>query len=50
MKTKPPVLVHCSAGIGRTGCYIAMAIGMQQIDCEDKVDILKIVTQLRQQR
>lgn len=50
VKPKSPILVHCSAGIGRTGCFIALSIGIQQIDKENMVDVLKIVSSMRQQR
>ena len=45
-----PVLVHCSAGVGRTGCFLALSIGMKQIDCENLVDIVQIVCHLRKDR
>uniref|UniRef100_A0A452V5V9 protein-tyrosine-phosphatase n=1 Tax=Ursus maritimus TaxID=29073 RepID=A0A452V5V9_URSMA len=45
-----PVVVHCSAGIGRTGCFIATAIGCRQLKEEGVVDALSIVCQLRVDR
>ncbi|XP_043912942.1 receptor-type tyrosine-protein phosphatase R isoform X2 [Protopterus annectens] len=45
--SKGPVVVHCSAGIGRTGCFIATTIGCQQLKEEGVIDILGIVCKLR---
>ncbi|KAK3518196.1 hypothetical protein QTP70_033892, partial [Hemibagrus guttatus] len=45
-----PVIVHCSAGIGRTGCFIATTIGCHQLRREGAVDVLGIVCQLRVDR
>uniref|UniRef100_H3C9X7 protein-tyrosine-phosphatase n=1 Tax=Tetraodon nigroviridis TaxID=99883 RepID=H3C9X7_TETNG len=45
-----PVIVHCSAGIGRTGCFIATTIGCQQLQAEGVVDMLSITCQLRADR
>ncbi|XP_005375261.1 PREDICTED: tyrosine-protein phosphatase non-receptor type 7 isoform X1 [Chinchilla lanigera] len=45
-----PIVVHCSAGIGRTGCFIATRIGCQQLKARREVDILGIVCQLRLDR
>lgn len=39
-----------SAGIGRTGCFIATRIGCQQLKARGEVDILGIVCQLRLDR
>ncbi|XP_075396644.1 tyrosine-protein phosphatase non-receptor type 7 isoform X1 [Tenrec ecaudatus] len=45
-----PIVVHCSAGIGRTGCFIATRIGCQQLKARGEVDLLGIVCQLRLDR
>ncbi|XP_058800822.1 tyrosine-protein phosphatase non-receptor type 5-like [Phymastichus coffea] len=45
-----PIIVHCSAGIGRTGCFIALANGMTQLVREGSVDILGILCQMRYDR
>ncbi|XP_038579427.1 tyrosine-protein phosphatase non-receptor type 7-like [Micropterus salmoides] len=45
-----PVIVHCSAGIGRTGCFIVCSICCQQLRETGQVDILETVCQLRLDR
>ncbi|RZF43408.1 hypothetical protein LSTR_LSTR001669 [Laodelphax striatellus] len=45
-----PVVVHCSAGIGRTGCFIAISIGINQLLGENNVDVLGIVCRMRYDR
>lgn len=45
-----PIIVHCSAGIGRTGCLIAVLNGIKQLKSDDKVDILGIVCNMRLNR
>ncbi|KAM7002084.1 tyrosine-protein phosphatase non-receptor type 5-like isoform 1-T2 [Tautogolabrus adspersus] len=45
-----PTIVHCSAGIGRTGCFIATSILCKQLRTEGVVDILKTTCQLRLDR
>lgn len=46
-----PAVVHCSAGIGRTGVLIAIDVGIQGIlQGDPKIDILRIVSTLRQDR
>ncbi|XP_023281614.1 tyrosine-protein phosphatase non-receptor type 5-like, partial [Seriola lalandi dorsalis] len=42
-----PIIVHCSAGIGRTGCFIATSILCKQLRTEGVVDILRTTCQLR---
>ena len=49
-KQSGPLLVHCSAGVGRTGTFITVDIALEQAEKERKVDIAGIVTRLRQQR
>ncbi|XP_022125948.2 uncharacterized protein LOC111000708 [Pieris rapae] len=46
----PPAVVHCSAGIGRTGCLIAILNGIKQLTNEQKVDVLGIVCNMRLNR
>ncbi|XP_066488290.1 tyrosine-protein phosphatase non-receptor type 5 [Tiliqua scincoides] len=45
-----PIIVHCSAGIGRTGCFIATSICCKQLKSEGVVDILGTTCQLRLDR
>nr|CDS20654.1 receptor type tyrosine protein phosphatase [Echinococcus granulosus] len=45
-----PIIVHCSAGVGRTGAYIVLDILLQQMHHENAVNVLAVVTQLRSQR
>ncbi|CAK1592925.1 unnamed protein product [Parnassius mnemosyne] len=46
----PPTIIHCSAGIGRTGCLIAILNGIKQLTNEQKVDVLGIVCNMRLNR
>nr|XP_015820384.2 tyrosine-protein phosphatase non-receptor type 5 isoform X1 [Nothobranchius furzeri]XP_054589225.1 tyrosine-protein phosphatase non-receptor type 5 isoform X1 [Nothobranchius furzeri]XP_054589226.1 tyrosine-protein phosphatase non-receptor type 5 isoform X1 [Nothobranchius furzeri]XP_054589227.1 tyrosine-protein phosphatase non-receptor type 5 isoform X1 [Nothobranchius furzeri] len=45
-----PIIVHCSAGIGRTGCFIATSILCKQLRTEGVADILRTTCQLRLDR
>eukprot|EP00795_Rhopilema_esculentum_P011401 gene11401-21599_t len=45
-----PVVVHCSAGRGRTGCFIAICHAMEQVEDEQVANILKIVSTMRLDR
>ncbi|XP_060808870.1 uncharacterized protein LOC106142976 [Amyelois transitella] len=46
----PATIIHCSAGIGRTGCLIAILNGIKQLTNEHKVDVLGIVCNMRLNR
>ncbi|XP_046544945.1 uncharacterized protein LOC124255153 [Haliotis rubra] len=45
-----PIIVHCSAGIGRTGTYIAVENLVEQAKAADVVDVVSFVSNMRGQR
>uniref|UniRef100_A0A671N0R8 protein-tyrosine-phosphatase n=1 Tax=Sinocyclocheilus anshuiensis TaxID=1608454 RepID=A0A671N0R8_9TELE len=45
-----PLMVHCSAGIGRTGVLITMETAMTLMEKEKPVYALEIITLMREQR
>ncbi|XP_032250352.1 receptor-type tyrosine-protein phosphatase S isoform X9 [Phoca vitulina] len=45
-----PVVVHCSAGVGRTGCFIVIDAMLERIKPEKTVDVYGHVTLMRSQR
>lgn len=64
-KVKGPITTHCrfirsilnfencnffSAGVGRTGTFIALDIGLEQIKSEKQIDFIQIINQMREQR
>lgn len=45
-----PIVVHCSAGVGRTGCYIVIDALLERLKYEKTIDVYGHVTLLRAQR
>ncbi|XP_077329134.1 tyrosine-protein phosphatase non-receptor type 9 [Lithobates pipiens] len=46
----PPIVVHCSAGIGRTGTFCTLDICLSQIEDMGSVNIQQTVRRMRKQR
>ncbi|UXI15499.1 protein furry [Sarcoptes scabiei] len=46
----PPIIAHCSAGIGRTGTFITIDISIQRLEDRGRIDIKKTVEKIRLQR
>ncbi|KAG5276245.1 hypothetical protein AALO_G00129680 [Alosa alosa] len=45
-----PIVVHCSAGVGRTGTYIGIDAMMESLEAEGVMDIYGYVVKMRRQR
>ena len=45
-----PIVVHCSAGLGRTGVFVTVHTALECHRAKDRVEIEAIVSRLRQQR
>ena len=45
-----PLLVHCSAGVGRTGTFILLDVSMQQMKREGTLSVFQHLKSMRTQR
>eukprot|EP00039_Didymoeca_costata_P007246 m.97678 g.97678 ORF g.97678 m.97678 type:complete len:576 (-) comp13609_c0_seq2:79-1806(-) len=50
MEETGPILVHCSAGIGRSGSYIALDYALEKLETVGQVDLVHVVDEIRNDR
>jgi protein-tyrosine phosphatase len=48
--TDAPWIVHCSAGIGRTGTFIGIDMGMRQLHRDGEVQVVRLIESMRGDR
>ncbi len=46
----PPLLVHCSAGVGRSGTFIVLDSMLERMNKEDSFNIYSFICEMRQKR
>jgi tyrosine-protein phosphatase non-receptor type 14/21 len=49
-KSSPPTIVHCSAGVGRTGVTILMELLVTAIQQNERISIRRFLSHIRSQR
>ena len=45
-----PLLVHCSAGVGRTGTFVMLDVMMDRLKAEESINVYEVLRQLRSKR
>lgn len=46
----PPLVVHCSAGVGRSGTFIVLDSMLERMKVEESLDIYAFICEMRQKR
>lgn len=46
----PPLVVHCSAGVGRSGTFIVLDSMMERMKVEESLDIYAFIIEMRKKR
>ena len=49
-KSGPPLLVHCSAGVGRTGTFILLDSMLERLSHEDNINVYEFLKNMRSKR
>lgn len=46
----PPMIVHCSAGVGRSGTFIVLDSMLERMKMEESLDIYAFIVEMRRKR